>query len=102
MTHHFSNIFLVKLLKEPCFVRFDKYTPFDITALGSDAPAFPFNNCTSIQTHYITFQDKNLQPYFEIARVKSVLWPALISNVVNVTPLTMYAIHIFTLTSMLV
>ena len=33
-----------------------------------------------IQTHYITFQDVDLQPYFKIACVKSVLWPALISN----------------------
>ena len=39
------------------------------------------------QTHYITFQDINLQPYlyFKIACVKSVLWLALISNVVNVS-----------------
>ena len=38
-----------------------------------------------IQTHYITFQDINLQPYFKIACVKSVLWPVLNSNVVDVS-----------------
>ena len=38
-----------------------------------------------IEAHDITFQDINLQPYFKIACVKSVLWPALISNVVNVS-----------------
>ena len=51
---------------------------------------FSFNNCRPylkivIQTHYITFQDINLQPYFKIACVKSVLWPVLNSNVVNVS-----------------
>ena len=38
-----------------------------------------------VQTHYITFQDIDLQPYFKLACVKSVLWPVLISNVVNVS-----------------
>ena len=31
------------------------------------------------------FQDINLQPYYKIGCVKSILWPALISNVVNVS-----------------
>ena len=34
-----------------------------------------------IQTHYLTFQDINLQPYFKTACVKSVLWSSLVSNV---------------------
>ena len=38
-----------------------------------------------IETHYITFQDINLQPYFKIACVKSVLWPVSNSNVVDVS-----------------
>ena len=38
-----------------------------------------------IQTHYIRFQDINLQPYFKKACVKSVLWPVLNSNVVDVS-----------------
>ena len=49
---------------------------------------FPFNNCTwklFIQTHYITFQDINLQPYFKTACVKSLLWPVLNSNAVDVS-----------------
>ena len=47
---------------------------------------FPFNNLKIvIQTHYITFQDINLQPYFEIACVKSVLCPVLNSNVDDVS-----------------
>ena len=37
MTPHFSNIFLVGLWYEPSFVRFAKYSPFDFTALSSDA-----------------------------------------------------------------
>ena len=37
------------------------------------------------RTHYITFQDINLQPHFKIACVKSVLWPVLNSNVVDVS-----------------
>ena len=37
MARHFSNIFLVGLWQEPCFVRFAKYSPFDFTALCSDA-----------------------------------------------------------------
>ena len=36
-------------------------------------------------THYITFQDINFRPYFKLACEKSVLWPALISNIVNVS-----------------
>ena len=35
--------------------------------------------------HYITFQEIHLQPYFKIASVKSVLWPDLINNVVDVS-----------------
>ena len=88
MTHHFSNIFLVGLWREPCFVRFTKYSPFDFTALCSDAFAVSVWQLylkIVIQTHYITFQDINLQPYFEIACVKSVLWPVLNSNVVDVS-----------------
>ena len=38
-----------------------------------------------IQTHYITFQDINLQPYFKMTCVKSVLWPVLVSDVVDVS-----------------
>ena len=38
-----------------------------------------------IRTYYITFQDINLQPYFKIARLKSVLWPVWNSNVVDVS-----------------
>ena len=37
MTHHLSNIFLVGLWWERCFVRFAKYSPFDFTAQCSDA-----------------------------------------------------------------
>ena len=33
----------------------------------------------------MTFQDINLQSYFKMASVKSVLWPALVSNVVDVS-----------------
>ena len=39
MKHYFSNIFHVEIWLEPCFVRFDKYSPFDFTALFSDASA---------------------------------------------------------------
>ena len=47
----------------------------------------PFNNCTWKLSfrHYITLQDINLQPYFKIACVKSVLWPVLNRNVVDVS-----------------
>ena len=49
---------------------------------------FPFKQLylkIVIQTHYITFQDINLQPYFKMACVKSVLWPVLNSKVVDVS-----------------
>ena len=39
----------------------------------------------AIQTHYITFQDTHFQPIFKWAYVNAVLWPALISNVVDVS-----------------
>ena len=87
-THHFSNIFLVGLWQEPCFVRFAKYSPFDFTALCSDTFAVSVLQLylkIVIHTHDLTFQDINLQPYFEIACVKSVLWPVLNSNVVDVS-----------------
>ena len=38
-----------------------------------------------IQKHYITFQDINLQAYFKIVCLKSVLWPNSINNVVDVS-----------------
>ena len=88
MTHHISNIFLVGLCQQLCFVRFAKYSPFDFTALCSDAFAVSVQQLylkIVIQTHYITFQDINLQPYFKITCVKSVLWPVLNSNVVDVS-----------------
>ena len=71
MRHHFSNKFLEELWKEPCFARFDKYSTFDFTALCSNASAVSVNTWT-------------WKPYFKITCVKSVLWPALINNVVNV------------------
>ena len=37
MTHNFRHIFLVGLWQEPCFFRFTKYSPFEFTALSSDA-----------------------------------------------------------------
>ena len=48
---------------------------------------FPFSNCIWKLSfrHYITFQAINLQSYFKMACVKSVLWPALVSNVVDVS-----------------
>ena len=42
-------------------------------------------NCHSDTLHNISRHKLNLQPYFKIACVKSVLWPALISNIVNVS-----------------
>ena len=88
MTHHFSNIFLIELWQEPCFVRLTNIPPFDFTALCSNTSTvsiWQLDLKIVIQTHYITFQDINLQPYFKIACVKSVLWHALISSVVNVS-----------------
>ena len=88
MMHHFSNIFLVELWYEPCLVQFDKYSLFDFTALCSDVSAvsvLQLDLKIVTQTHYITFQDINLQPYLKVACVKSVWWPALISNGVNVS-----------------
>ena len=48
---------------------------------------FPFNNCTWKMSfrHTTILPDANLHPYFKIACVKSVLWLALISKVVNVS-----------------
>ena len=91
MTHHFSNILLVELWEEPCFCPICKILPvwFNYTMfrrLSCFRLTTVFENCHSdTLTHYIKFQDINLQLYFKMACVKSILWPVLVSNIVDVS-----------------
>ena len=88
MTQHFSNIFLVELWRSLVLSDLTYISRLISLHYVPTTLLFPFNNCTwkiVIQTHYITFQDINMEPYFEIACLKSVLSPTLISNVVNVS-----------------
>ena len=85
MTHHFCNIFLVELIGALFCPIWQIFPVWFYCTMFWRLCCLQLDLKIVIQTHKIIFRDLYLQPYFKIAYVKSVLWPALISNVVNVS-----------------